>query len=339
MTYKEIIKSLQTKQFKPIYLLYGEESFFLDRLSEAFENHILDPSEKAFNESILYGKDIKEKKQVIDIVTRYPMMAERQVVIIKEAQECKDILYDLDAYCNQPTPSTILVFIYKNGKPDGKKKVIKSIKDHGLVYETPKIWDNQISQWVGEFAQEFSLPFNEKAKELIVEYVGSDLGRLYSEIEKLALNLPKGTTITLDHIEKYIGISKDYNVFELCTCLHEKNQERLYRMCQYFNANPKSVNIHSFVPAYFSAIVKFFAIQQAPLRSDDDIAKALGYPNAKIGFFKVKEFKSYAKNYSISDTLNNIKLLKEYDLKSKGVNNASISMEDLLTELLFRIAR
>ena len=334
MSSDEILRDIKAKRFFPVYFLHGEEPFFIDQVAEAVEAHALPEAEKGFNQTVLYGKDV-DNITLLDYLRRYPMMSERQVVILREAQEMKG-LTELTAYLENPMPSTVFVVCHKHKKVDSRTKFGKALQGKNIVLlESKKLYDNQIADWISAYCKTHHLQIDAAAAGLMAEYLGADLSRISNELEKLTLNLPKGTTISTGHVQEYVGISKDYNVFELQKALAQRDQAKVSRIQQYFAANirknPLIVTISSLY-AYFSKVYMLHSLKNAP---DAEVLKSL---DLRSDWF-LKEYRVAANNYSPSQTIAVISLLNEYDLRSKGVNNDNTSTgeEELMKELFWRI--
>lgn len=331
MTYKEIIKSLKEKQFKPVYFLHGAESYYIDAISSYIEKKVLSEGERSFNQTIFYGKDT-DPKTLIDTASRYPMMAPYQVVILKEAQEMKK-LADLQPYLAKAVPTTILVICHKHKKFDARTKFAKKVKEHALVFESKPLYDNQVPDWINDYLRDKKMKINPAGSQLIAEYLGSKLSNIANELDKLSINLPAGTEINEKHIQDNIGISKDYNVFELQRALGGKNVLKANRIVNYFIANPRKnplVVVVGILYNYFSKVYMLHFLRNSP---DREVSKAL---KLRSDYF-LREYKMAARNYPLSKTTRVIGLLKEYDLKSKGVNNDSVPEGELLKELIYKV--
>ncbi len=331
MTYTEIIKSLRAKEYKPVYFLHGEESFYIDAISDYIEKKVLSEGEKSFNQTIYYGKDT-EPKTLIDTACRYPMMASHQVVILKEAQEMKS-LHDLQLYVEKAVPSTILVICHKHKKLDARTKFAKSLKANAVLFESKKLYDNQVPDWIVDYLKGKKLKINSNASQLIAEYLGTNLSKIANELDKLAINLSAGTVIDEKHIQDNIGISKDYNVFELQKALGQRSVLKTNRIIQYFIANPSKnplVMVVGTLYNYFSKIYMLHFLRSLP---DRELSSAL---KLRSEYF-LREYKSTARNYNLAKTQNVIAVLKEYDLKSKGVDSDSTPEGELMKEMVYKI--
>jgi len=330
MSAEKIISDLQKKNYKPIYWLEGEESYFIDEVMTYAEHKILTESEASFNLSIFYGRDANWA-DVVNACKRYPMFAEYQVVLLKEAQHMKD-LDKLESYIENPLSSTLFFVSHKEKKIDGRGKLAKVLKTKGELLTTKKLYDNQLPDWANTMIQKHGLSIQQKALILLVEHVGNDLSRLQNEIEKLTVNLNGRKSITEDDIEKYIGVSKEYNVFELQDALGKKNLAKAIKINQYFAANPKATPIQLTLPAlynYFSKVYMVFGVQ-----SNDEkiIASTLG-----LSPFFVKDYIQSAEVYGQQGIERVLLLLHEYNLRSIGINDAGTEHADLMKELIVKM--
>ncbi len=332
MNHQEILSDLKQKKLQPIYFLEGEETYFIDMISDYIEDHLLEEHERDFNQTIFYGKDA-DPNQVIETCKRFPMMSDKQVVIIKEAQHLIKVLDKFDSYFKQPQPSTILVFCYKYKTLDKRKAITKVIAKNSVYFTASKIKDYQLPAWIEKQASSHKLKIDGRNASLLAEYLGNDLSKVENEISKLAMILKPGGEITAQAIEDHIGISKDYNVFELQNAISAKNHEAAYKIAYYFGKNEKAhpfVLTLGFLFSYFSKVsVVAFSKNKG---NDNALAKEAG-----ISPYFIKDYKNAARNYSPTKLVKIVKYMKEYDLKSKGVNNTSANHNDLLKELLFKI--
>lgn len=334
MSSDEILRDIKAKRFSPVYVLHGEEPFFIDQVADAVETHALAESERGFNQTILYGKDM-DHVTLLDYLRRYPMMSERQVVILREAQEMKS-LTELTAYMENPMTTTVFVVCHKHKKVDSRTKFGKALQGKNVVLlESKKLYDNQIADWIMHFCKSHKMQMEPAAAALMAEYLGADLSRIANELEKLTLNLPAGTTVNAGHVQEYVGISKEYNVFELQKALATRDLAKMARIEHYFAANirknPLIVTISSLY-GYFSKVYMLHALKGA---TDAEILKAL---DLRSDWF-LKEYRIAANNYSTAQTVAVISLLREYDLRSKGINNDNTSTgeEELMKELFWRM--
>ncbi len=334
MTFEEILRDIQAKRFMPVYFLHGEEPFFIDRIADAVEAHALTEAEKGFNQTILYGKEV-DPVTLLDYLRRYPMMSERQVVILREAQEMKG-LAELAAYVENPMLSTVFVVCHKHKKFDMRTKAGKALQGKNTVLlESKRLYDNQVPDWISGYCKTKKLAIEPQAAALLAEYLGSDLDRIANELDKLVLNLPAGTAVTPAHVQEYVGINKDYNVFELQKAFATRDHPKIARIREHFASNirrnPLIVTIGSLY-TYFSKVYMLHSIKNS---SDAEMVKTL---ELRSEWF-LKEYKLAANNYSPAQTAHVISLLKEYDLRSKGVDNDTTSTgeEELMKELFWKI--
>lgn len=329
MDYKQIISDIKAKNLKPIYLLHGNEAYFIDQIVEALEN-ILTPDEKAFNQTVTYGKDT-EITELINMCKRFPMMAPFQIIIVKEAQYLKKI-EELKHYAKNPVPTTILVISHKEKSVDKRKAFVKDLAKTGLVFESKQLYENQIPSLISKLVEDKGKKIDVKSSHLLVEFVGNDLSRLFNEIDKLLITLPADqSTITPEHIEKNIGYSKDYNVFELQNAIGKKDVLKANRIINYFESNPKH-SINEVIPSLFKYFQNVFKIHYLKDKSKTSIASTLG-----INPYFAGEYVTVARNFDIRKTVQNIEVLKDYDLKSKGVGYAGGNADSLLKEMIFKI--
>ena len=350
----QILTDLKRKIFKPVYFLSGEEAYYIDLISDYIEKNVLDESEQEFNQTILYGKD-SDMNTIISAAKRFPMMSEYQVVIVKEAQNLKELGKTtggddedeevetkskkgasspnaLVGYLQQPQTSTILVFCYKYKTIDKRSVVYKSLQKNHVFLETKKMYDNQIPEWITSFVQEKKFKIGPKASFLLAEFLGNDLSKITNEVEKLFINLKEGEEITGDAVQNNIGISKEFNVFELQEALAKKDILKANRIINYFSANEKehpAVMTLSLLYGYFSKILVYHF---APDKSKFAVAQTLG-----VNPFFVDGYVKAAQNYGTAKLKAIFGYLKEYDLKTKGVDNSGVNNGELMKELIFKI--
>lgn len=330
MTFEEIIGNLQKKIYHPVYFLMGEETYFIDKISDYIADNVLTEAEKGFNQTVLYGKDL-EPNTIIGNARRFPMMANHQVIIVREAQNIKKI-EDLELYVKNPLNSTILVINYKYKTLDKRKTFPKLIDQKGVLFESKKIYDNQLPTWITTYLKSQQYTISPQAAAMIAEYLGADLSKVANELDKLIISLPVGTQITPDHIEKNIGISKEFNVFELQNALGERDLLRANRIINYFGANPSSNPVTVVVSALFSYFSKLLNYHFLEDKSQNNVASVL-----QVHPFFVKNYVAAAKNYNIKKLVEIVSILREYDMKSKGWGNVSASQADLQKEMIYRI--
>jgi DNA polymerase-3 subunit delta len=327
---EQIIRDWKRKVFKPVYWLEGEEDYYINEVMDYAEQHLLPEEEKAFNLSVFYGKDA-DWAEVINSCRRYPMFAERQVVLLKEAQQMRDIA-KLEPYIQQPLGSTVFVVSYKDKKVDGRSKLAKLLKDKGELLSTKKMYDNQLPEWVTGLLQSKGLTINQKALSLLIDHIGNDLTRIKSEIEKIQINLGTRKAIHEDDIENFVGISKEYNAFELQTALGRKDLSKALRIIQYFESNPKAAPIQLVLPALYSFFSKVYMIFGIPGPDEKTTAAVLG-----VSPYYVKDYLQAAKNYGFAGTENALLLLHQYNLKSVGVGAVNLEEGGLLKELATKL--
>ena len=333
MSHQSIIKDVKKKQFSPVYFLHGAETYFIDLVADAIEKHALAEHERAFNQTILYGKE-STHLQVVDAARRFPMMAERQLVVLREAQEMRS-LKDLQTYIEKPTPSTVLLIAHKHKRLNFNSKFGKAVKANAVVLEAKPLYDNQVPDWIADYLSDKKLKAGPAASALLGEYLGSDLAKVANELDKLALNLPQGSEVTEQLIEEHIGISKDYNVFEFQKALGQRDVMKANRIVQYFIANPRKNPLQVVVGSlynYFSKIYLYHSVARSP---EQEILSAL---SLRSSYF-LREYRAAARQFSMSATQEVIHLLREFDMKSKGVNYNATGKPDgeLLKEMTWRI--
>ena len=330
MNYKEIISSISNKDFHPIYFLMGEEPFYIDKISDYIAENVLESQEKEFNQSVLYGKDL-EVAQIISEAKQFPFGSKKRVVIIKEAQNIKNI-EDLESYLNNPQPSTLLVICYKYKKLDKRKKFTKTLVKKALLFESKRLYDNQVPDWITKYLTEKEHKIEEKASFMLAEFLGTELVNISNELDKLTLIVKKEEKITASIVEKNIGISKDYNIFEFQQALGSKNILKSNQIVNHFSANPKAHPLVVTLGMLFSFFQKIMTFHSLKDKSKNSVATEL-----KVNPYFVNQYSIAAQNYSQSKLFDIFTHLKQYDLKSKGVNNASTKDGELLKELVYKI--
>lgn len=327
----KIVNDIKAGNIKPIYFLMGEEPYYIDKLADYIEKNVLAEEEKGFNQTVLYGRDVS-MEDIIGSAKRYPMMADRQVVIVKEAQELTRTIDKLESYAGNPMPSTVLVFCYKYKTLDKRKKVTKLLEKNGLVYESKKLYDNQVGQWINRVLQGKGYAIEPKANAMLVEFLGTDLSKINNELEKMQIILPKGSTITPKHIEENIGFSKDFNVFELRKAIGDRNQLKAYQIAHYFAENPKDnpmVVTTSLVFSFFVNLLQYHGLKD---KNPKNVASVL-----KVNPYFLKDYDIALKNYPMKKVSAIVAALRDIDVKSKGVGANSLSNNDLLKEMLVKV--
>jgi DNA polymerase III subunit delta len=330
MAVEKIIAEWKKKVFKPVYWLEGDEEYFIDKAVNYAEHHILSENEASFNLSIFYGRDAAWA-DVINACRRYPMFAERQVVLLKEAQQMRDV-EKLEAYVENPLHSTVFVVSYKNKKVDGRTKFARVLKEKGVLISTKKIYDNQLPEWISELVVSKGLAISPKGVALLADHIGNDLTRIENEVEKIQVNLGKRKTITEEDIEEFVGVSKEFNVFELQAALAKKDISKAIRIIQYFEANPKAAPIQLILPSLYGFFSKVFMVFGASVADEKAIAAAIG-----VNPFFSKDYIQAAKVYDYKGVENVLLLLHSYNLKSVGVNSAGTEEASLLKEMVIKM--
>jgi len=329
---EEIKRSILSKNFAPVYLFQGDESYFIDQLTDLLIDNVLDDSERDFNQTIFYGLETNART-VITACKRFPMMAERQLVVLKEAQNMKDI-DELAYYVKQPLHSTVLVINYKQGKLDGRKKLAGEIGKIGISYESKKLYENQIPAFIIQYLRGKNVKIDQKSPYLLTDYLGNDLSKLTNELEKLIISLPKSNAeITSSLIEKNIGISKDYNNFELQKAVASKDILKTNRIAKYFEQNPKNNPLIVTLTVLFNFFANLMICHYETDKTESRLMSLLGFRFN----FQISDYMQAMKNYKPGKTMQIISLIRECDAKSKGVDNASVPDGKLLAELLYKI--
>ena len=332
ITYEEIARDLKNRIYKPVYYLMGEETYYIDKISEYIAQTVLTDEEKEFNLTVMYGADT-EVATIINAAKRYPMMSEYQVVIVKEAQSVKK-MEELSFYLQKPLQSTILVLCHKHGTIDRRKKLAAEIEKVGVLFESKKINDAQLPGFIASYLKRKSVDIEPKASEMMAEFVGTDLSRMAGELEKLVITLPQGTRrVTPEHIEKNIGISKDYNVYELRAALVAKDVLKANTIIHFFAQNPKANPIQQTLGGLFGFFSNLMLAYYAPEKTEQGIAAQLGLRST----WQAREYITAMRNYSGVKVMQIIGEIRYCDARSKGVGNSSLSDADLLRELIYKI--
>jgi DNA polymerase-3 subunit delta len=330
ITYEQLISSFKKRDFRPIYFFMGEEAYYIDKLSDYLMENVVSDENKAFDQTVVYGKDV-DIDTVINLAKRYPMMSDKQLVVVKEAQQLKS-LDRLTFYLQKPLSSTILVFCYKYGTLDKRKSVYNAINKAGIVFDSKKVYDNQVAGKVIEIAKEKGLSIDMKSANIIADFLGSDLSKISNEIDKLQIALPEGAVVTPTDIERNIGISKDYNNFELVDALAVKNIEKVNRIVDYFrqdkNGNPLVVTL-SVIFNFFANLLIYSTLKD---KSKMNVASVL-----KINPFFVTLYQKAAVNYDTQKIIRIISYIRETDAGSKGVGDLIMGENELLKLLVFKI--
>ncbi|PID93663.1 MAG: DNA polymerase III subunit delta [Bacteroidetes bacterium] len=330
MTFEKIIANLEKRVYHPIYFLTGEQTYYIDEIVGMIEDTVLQEAERDFNQTVLYGRDT-DVKQIISLAKRFPLMASHQLIIIKEAQDIKQIA-GLEPYVKSPLLSTILVMTYKYKKLDRRTSFAKAIARNGVFFEAPQMRDYQMPQWISEYIRKRGFKIGPRECALLADHLGNQLGKVVNELNKLFINVPEKGTITATHIEEHIGISKEYNVFEYQNALGQRDKMKAGRIAHYFSVNEKEMPVPKITAILFNYFTKVGLYHELKNKSKDVVARAL-----KVNPFFVKDYEMAARHYSRKSVARVIALLREYDLKSKGIGNVSNPGGELIRELNYRI--
>lgn len=334
VTFDSIMRELVEGKYRPVYYLMGDESYYIDQISDFIANHALQPEERDFNQTVLFGSDVTASA-VVDAARRYPMMAERQVVIVKEAQNIKNT-EALEKYMKQPMASTVLVMCHKNGKIDGRKReYVNLIKKAGILFESVKMKEYQLPAFVEKYLKNREVSIDPKSAQLIADAIGADLNRLTGELDKVILSLPKeNRNVTPQVVEEQIGVSKDFNGYELRDAIVNRNVFKANQIVNYFDKNPKAGNVYSFIPLLFNFFQNLMTVHYCPKKqSQEAVAEWLELKSP----WGAKDYMTGQRNYTAMKTMQIISKIREIDAKSKGLDNPNTPPEDLLRELIFYI--
>ena len=334
VTYDSIMKELQERQFKPVYYLMGDEPYYIDKISDWIAENVLQPEERDFNQTILFGSDVNAS-QIVDAAKRYPMMAERQVVIVKEAQNVRNT-EPLEKYFKAPMASTVLVLCHKNGKIDGRKQgLVKAIRDAGVLYESQKLKDRELPGFIERYLKARGASIDTKSTQMIADAIGADLSRLTGELDKVLLSLAKeDKRITPQVVEDQIGVSKDYNAFELRDAIVNRNVLKANQIIKYFDENPKAGGLYALLPLVFNYFQNLMLAFYCPQRnSQEALAQWLDMKSP----WAARDYVTGMRNYTAMKVLQIISKIRETDAKSKGLDNPNTPAGELMRELLFFI--
>ena len=330
MTYDQILSDIHKKNFAPIYFLTGDEPYFIDMISDSIENEALDEADRDFNQIVLYGRDV-DVETIANHARSFPMMGERMVVIVKEAQDVKD-LEGFEAYLDTIPETTLLVFVYKYKKFDKRKTLAKKIDKKGVWFESKKLYDNNIPGWIQNYLKAEGYSITPKAMQMMADFLGTDLHKIANELQKLMISVPKNRSIDDADVERNIGISKDFNVFELQNAIGNRDVLKANRIVSYFGDNPKenpllvtAINLY----AYYMKILKLHCTQD---KSQGNLASVLG-----VNPFFVRDYLAAARNIPPQMCIRNISILREFDMKSKGYDSGDTSEKDLYREMIFKL--
>ncbi len=327
----EIINTIKSGKTTPLYLLHGEEPYFIDKVSDYMHDHMLNETEQVFNQCVFYGKDTSYK-DIIDEASQYPMMSKYRMVIVREAQDMKS-LSELENYVEKPVQSTILVLCHKYRKVDQRTRFAKLIKQNGVVFESKKLYDNQLPAWISNEAKVKGILMKSEAAQLMADYLGSDLGSIVKNLEKIKLAVQDGEMVTAKDLESIVGIHKDFNVFEFQKALGHRDITKVYQIVAYFGANPKSNPMVMVMASLYSYFSKLYIAKSGGYKNDQDLMAALGLSKS----YFLNEYKDTLRAYTIGQLEKIMLLLREYDLKSKGVSSRVSKEGELLKELVVKI--
>lgn len=330
MTPEKIISDINKGRTKPVYWLEGDENFFIDQVTDFAEHQLLPESEKSFNLSIFYGRDTAWP-DVVNACRRYPMFAERQVVIIKEAQDMKGI-ERLEGYVEKPLLSTLLFVAYKGKKLDGRTKLSRLLKDNAVLMQTKKMYESALPEWTSELVKSKGYTISKKALFLLIDHIGNDLNRLNNEVDKLVLNLKESNSITEDDIEKYVGVSKEFNAYELQQAIAQRDMYKAFRIVQYFGSNPKAAPIELIFPTLYNYFSKVQVVYTLPSKDENSVNSVLGGRN-----YFWKEYVSTTTKYAYPEIERILLLLFEYNLRNLGVNDTGTDDAELLKEMVVKM--
>lgn len=329
-TFEQIISDIHKKKYAPVYFLMGEEPYFIDMISDTLEEEVLDETEKAFNQIVVYGRDV-DVDTVAAHAKSFSMMGGYMVVIVKEAQDLKDI-EDFEKYLDVIPPTTILVFDYKYKKLDKRRALAKKIDKMGVLFESKKLYDNNIPGWIQNYLADKGYSITPKAMQMMADYLGTDLHKIRNELEKLIIVIPKSKKIDDDDVEKNIGISKDFNVFELQNAIGMRDVVKANRIVNYFGDNVKENPLLVTAITLYGYFTKLLKVHYATDPSPNGLAAALG-----VSPFFVRDYQAAARNYSVADCVRCIAVLREFDLKSLGYQIGDVTAKDLYREMIFKL--
>lgn len=329
--YESVMSKLESGLFDPVYLLHGPESYYIDKITDYIEEHALQEGEKVFNQIILYGKEVNSKT-VIDHASQYPMMAQRRVVVLKEAQSMRD-LAKLEPYVRNPAKTTVLVIAHPHKKLDGRSALSKTLNKSSVVFESQEVKEYKMAQWIEGYLQEHGYKTDAGAADILVDYLGNDLSKVANELDKLALSMGERKVVKREDVYDNIGISKDYNVFELQTALALRDSQKVYKIVENFMANSKAAPFVVVNATLFSYFSKLLLVKSMEGKSDRAIASAIG-----VNPYFLKEYKAAGRYYSVSSLSSIIDILRQYDMRSKGINRTTALKEpELLREMIYKI--
>lgn len=334
VTFDGIMRDLKARKFQPLYYLMGEESYYIDQIADWIAENVIQPDMRDFDQMVLFGADVTAA-QIVDAAKRYPMMSERMVIIVKEAQNIKN-MEPLERYFKQPMASTVLVMCHKNGKIDGRKReLLKSIQQSGVLFESKKLRDWELPAFIEKYLEDRGASIDPKSTQLIADSIGADLSRLTSELDKVLLSLPEqNRRVTPQVVEDHIGVSKDFNGFELRDAIVHRNVFKANQIVKYFDSNPKAGSIYSFLPLLFNYFQNLMLAHYCPQKTNRDALMAWLDLKSPYG---LKDYETGTKNYSAMKVMQIISKMREIDAKSKGLDNPNTPAGELMRELIFFI--
>lgn len=328
MTFQQILKTIRDKNLSPVYFLHGKEPFYIDELAKHFEQDALSESEKAFNQTILYGREVDPKK-VLDHVRQFPVMAEKQLVLLREAASMKD-LGSLEGYIKTPNPHCVFVIVHRNKLMDKRTSFYKSLAKHAVVFESKELKEKDLPSWISEYVKAKGFRIEPVAIDMLVELIGANLGNLSNELDKLVIGMEKGSAVSKDQVLAEIGMSKEYNVFELQSALATGNVFRVHQITRFFMANIREFPVQMLIAVLYNFYSKLYIAAAAPNQSDNQMAQKLGYSSAWF----IRDYKAAVKRYSYEDVERCLTILHQYDLKSKGMGARNPGQQALMIELI-----
>ncbi|MGB1080608.1 MAG: DNA polymerase III subunit delta [Flavobacteriaceae bacterium] len=329
--YASVKSAISQRNFSPIYFLMGDEPFFIDDISRLLIDTVLPEEQRDFNQTILYGKDTSVD-EIVSVCKRFPMMADYQLVVVREAHDLSRSIEQLTAYTEQPQPTTILVICFKNKKLDKRKKLSKAIQKNGIIVETKKLYDNKLPSWIEQRVRAMKRNIDYKAVAVLAESVGADLGALSNQLEKLCLIVSEGDTISSDHVEQHVGISKEYNNFELRKALGSGNVAQAFKIAHYFGRHPKQHPLLGTINSLYKFFMQLLTYHGLPSKNPDAAAKALG-----VHPFFIKEIEQAARRYPLKSIVPILRMIKTSDLAAKGVDAVPISEGEALRQLIAKL--
>ncbi len=330
MTFEQIIESINKKQFSPIYLLHGEEAFFIDKIVDAIQDGVLSSQERDFNLSVFYGKDASAQS-ITNSARQYPMMAAKRVVILREAQQMKT-LTDLMSYVEKPVESTILVIAYKGKKLDMRTAFAKQVKKNALVFESKKLYENKVGTWIKNYAKTKGMNMSNDACGLMTVLLGTELSKIDNELDKLKIAVSGKDRIELVDIKNNIGLNREYNVYELNSALGAKDVAKVFRIIDIFSANPTQYPLVYIIITLYGYFTKLMIVSENIRKTDIELSKIANFHN-----FFAREYRKAARNYPRAKLMDIIGILREYDIKAKGFNVRSVNSIELMKEMILKI--